>query len=237
MPPDSRSQFIPAGTDTQLSVPAGNIPIYTMKDYEQLNEAQKSSEQDPFTEDRYRQFYKLLSKKSGRILDIGCNTGRGGRVLKQLNPQFTISGLDIVKDRLDRLPGDVYQDNVYGRSTEIPAADGTFDAVVAGEFVEHLYPADLDTTLYEIFRVLKLGGQVLITTPHPGDLKKKWRKESVLGDSHLSQHYPDILKMRLRMTGFSRVKIYGSGRTSSYLGYRFPILSLYGSYLASGFKY
>jgi len=208
-----------------------------MKDYESLNEAQKSSEHDAFTEDRYRQFYKLLGKKVGRILDIGCNTGRGGQVLKQLNPQFVVSGLDIVKDRLERLPKDVYENNVHGPSTNIPADDGTFDAVVAGEFVEHLYAEDLEKTLNEIFRVLKLGGQVLLTTPNPGDIKKKWRNESVLGDSHLSQHYPDILKMRLRMAGFSRVKIYGSGKVSSYLGYRFPALCLYGSYLASGFKY
>jgi SAM-dependent methyltransferase len=208
-----------------------------MEDYEKLNMAQKAAEKDPFTEPRYRQFYNLLKNKSGRVLDIGCSTGKGGRVLKELNPKFMISGLDIVKARLDQLPKDVYENNIHGSATEIPTSDGTFDAVVAGEFVEHLYAGDLEKTINEVFRVLKIGGQVLLTTPNPGDIKRKWRKESVLGQSHLSQHHPDILKMRLRMAGFSGVKIFGSGKVSSYLGYRFPALFVYGSYLVTGLKF
>jgi hypothetical protein len=35
----------------------------------------------------------------------------------------------------------------YGLSTDVPVDHQTFDVVVAGEFLEHLYPADVDKTV------------------------------------------------------------------------------------------
>ncbi len=207
-----------------------------MDKYEEQNKEQVISESDPFTEERYRLFYKYFPSKAEKILDIGCNTGRGGRVLKSLNNSLLISGLDVVKDRLERLPSNVYENNIHGSSTEIPADDCSFDVVVAGEFIEHLYPSDVDMTLAEIFRVLKIGGRLLLTTPNPADIKLKLRKESVLGGAHVSQHHVDTLIFRMRMVGFNHVKVKGSGKVTRYLGEHFPWLSLYGSYLAIGTK-
>lgn len=206
------------------------------KNYEALNLTQPESELDPFTEDRYRQFYKFLPKDARSVLDIGCNTGRGGSVLKGLNGSLKIYGLDAVRDRLDRLPKNAYEEGVHGFSTKIPNEDGTYDAVVAGEFIEHIYQADVDQTLGEIFRVLKIGGRLLLTTPNPGDIKRKLRGRSILGGAHVSQHFPDTLKLKLRMAGFSRVRVYGSGKVSRYVGSGFPLF-IYGSYLAMGDKF
>lgn len=206
-----------------------------MEHYEQLNLAQPESETDPFTEDRYMQFYRFFPEGAHRILDIGCNTGRGGRVLKELNPGLRIYGLDAVQDRLERLPK-AYEEGVHGYSTKIPNEDGTYDVVVAGEFIEHIYQSDVDQTLGEIFRVLKIGGRFLLTTPNPGDIKRKLRGQSILGGAHVSQHFADTLKLKLRMAGFSRVRIYGSGKVSRYLGSHFPLFA-YGSYLAMGDKF
>lgn len=157
-------------------------------------------------------------------------------MLKALDARLVIFGLDAVKDRLDRLPASVYQNVVHGFSTEIPVEDQSFDAVVAGEFIEHLYHRDVDKTLEEIFRVLKIGGRLLLTTPNPYDWKRRFRAQSVLGGAHVSQHFPDALKWKLKMMGFADVRVYGSGKVSRYLGGRFPLLSLYGSYLAIGDK-
>jgi predicted SAM-dependent methyltransferase len=107
---------------------------------------------------------------------------------------------------------------------------------VAGEFIEHLYPSDVDRTLAEIFRVLRIGGQVMLTTPNPSDIKRRLRGRSILGGAHVSQHHADALKMKLRMTGFSSVRILGSGKVSRHLGPHFP-LPIYGSYLALGRKF
>lgn len=207
-----------------------------MQNYKKLNAAHLSSESDPFTEERYRLFYKFMPRAAETVLDIGCNTGRGGKVLKAINSELIISGLDIVKDRLHRLPSHIYTNKIHGSSTNIPIQDNSFDVVVAGEFIEHLYPSDVDKTLYEIFRVLKLGGRILLTTPNPGDIKLKLARRSVLGGAHVSQHHADIMRTRLRMTGFNSVRIVGCGRVTRYLGCRFPLLSVYGSYLAMGDK-
>jgi ubiquinone/menaquinone biosynthesis C-methylase UbiE len=209
-----------------------------MNNYEVLNAEQLVSEHDPFTAGRYQQFHRFFQPGVTRVLDIGCNTGRGGEVLKTLDPSLQIVGLDSVEDRLNRISREVYSRTVHGLSTDIPCSDGEFDVVVAGEFIEHLYPADVDKTLAEVFRVLKLGGRFLLTTPNPGYLKSRVQHTSIMTDpSHLTQHYPDVLQLRLKMVGFSRVRVLGSGKATRYLGYRFPLLSAYGSYLASGDKW
>lgn len=204
--------------------------------YEALNLLQPESEVDPFTEERYKQFYDFFPIKIQKVLDIGCNTGRGGAVIKKLQPDLSIFGLDAVKDRLDRLPKNVYEGCVQGYSTNIPVDDSTYDVVVAGEFIEHIHSHDVDKTLQEIFRVLKIGGRLLLTTPNPHDIKRKWRAQSILGGSHVSQHFPEALKLQLMMSGFSSIRIRGSGKVTRYLGCRWPI-AIYGSYLMLANKY
>ncbi|KST67759.1 class I SAM-dependent methyltransferase [Mastigocoleus testarum] len=207
-----------------------------MISYEELNAQQEVSEKDPFTSERYQQFYGFFPANVETVLDIGCNTGRGGQVLKKLNQELKIFGLDCVRDRLNKLPNTIYEQGIYGLSTNIPCDDYKFDVVVAGEFIEHISPSDVDRTLIEIFRVLKIGGRFLLTTPNPSDLKKRIRNESVLGGAHISQHFHDTLKLKLRSTGYSRIKVYGSGKVTRYLGYYFPYLHVYGSYLMIGDK-
>lgn len=203
-----------------------------------LNRAQEHSEIDPFTERRYEQFAGQLGREVGRVLDVGCNTGRGGAVLKQLRPDFEIVGLDCVPERLAALSGDVYHDVVCAFANEIPLGDATVDAIVGGEFIEHVSPEQIDKSLCEFFRILKLKGRLMLTTPNPYYLKNKLRHLSVLTEpSHRTQHFPECLKWRMRTVGFSNVRILGSGKMSNYLGMHFPIRSVYGSYLISGDKW
>lgn len=209
----------------------------TAERYEALNVLQAESEVDPFTVERYRQFHRFFPSGAKTVLDIGCNTGRGGIALKQLDPTLVITGLDCVQSRLDALPDGVYRKRLHGSSTAIPSDDNQFDVVVAGEFIEHLYPNDVRQTLGELFRVLRVPGRLLLTTPNPGDIKRRRRGESVLGGAHLSQHHPRELRHGLRMIGFSRVRCYGSGKVSRYLGTRNPSLFIFGSYLVSADKW
>ncbi len=141
-----------------------------------------------------------------------------------------------MSDRLNRLPENVYEVGVHGYSTNIQNADETYDVVIACEFIEHIYQTHVDRPLGEIFRMLKIGGSFLLTTPNPEDIKRKLRGRSILSGPHVSQHFADTLKLKLRMAGFSRVKVYGSGKTSRYIGSHFPLL-IYGSYLAIGDKF
>jgi SAM-dependent methyltransferase len=202
------------------------------------NRSQAVSLTDSFTPDRYGQFYLHFPRGAISVLDVGCNTGRGGKILKTRNAALQITGLDVVPERVAMLDQSVYARTLCGFSTEIPVADGSFDVIVGGEFIEHLVPAQVDATLAEFFRVLRLHGRLLLTTPNPNYLKNKLKHLSVLLEpSHLSQHFPDCLELRMRSIGFSKVKVFGSGRLTRYLGQRFPFLSCYGSYLIRGDKW
>lgn len=199
--------------------------------YEQLNEQQVVSEGDPFTIERYRQFWRHLSPHTQVVLDIGCNTGRGGKVLKQSEPKLQIFGLDCVESRLANLPEGIYDREICGYSTDVPLADASVDAIVAGEFIEHLYPEDVAQTIAEFYRLLKPHGKLLLTTPNPEYLRLKLTNGSVLGGAHVSEHYPANLKHQLATANFTKIKICGSGKVSRLVGEGFPILSIYGSYL------
>ena len=202
-----------------------------------LNRAQEISEVDIFTERRYKQFARRLRRHTRDVLDIGCNTGRGGALMKALRPDIKITGLDCVPERIDALDPRIYDATLCTFTHKIPLTNESFDAIVAGEFIEHV-PADLVyPTLCEFFRLLRLRGLLLLTTPNPNYLRNKLRGLSVLGGAHLSQHHAGSLRRRLRDVGFSHVRIRGSGRVSSFLGERFPIRACYGSYLAEAKKW
>lgn len=205
----------------------------TIKNYEELNQAQEGSENDPFTVDRYKQFYRYLPQQTKLILDVGCNTGRGGKVLKELNRQLYLIGLDCLANRLDKIPVNIYDRKLISYSTSISLPDSSVDAIVAGEFIEHLYVEDVLQSLQEFYRVIKPKGRLLLTTPNPNYLRLKITGASVVDDdAHVSQHYISDLKQELTKIGFDNIKILGSGKMSRLVSDRFPWLSLYGSYLA-----
>ena len=216
--------------------PEGGSLSEVLEKYVTQNLKQEVSETDLFTEERYAQFHRFLPRDAKSILDVGANTGRGGQRLAKLDLSYELTALDCVQSRLDALPK-CYQQAICGLSNALPAEDESFDAIVAGEFLEHLYPSDVDPTLCEFQRILKVRGRLLMTTPNPDYVQLSLSGGTVYTVSHLTQHWPNILKTRLKMHGFSRVRIYGSGKASRYLGYYFPILALYGSYLITGDKY
>lgn len=204
--------------------------------YHQQNLQQEVSEVDPFTVERYEQFARFFKADTRKVLDVGCNTGRGGVRLKALKPELHLTGLDCVQERLSVLPS-AYDERILGLSNQTGCEDARFDAIVAGEFIEHVYPSDVDPTLCEFQRVLKVGGRLLMTTPNPYYLKSRLQGSTIYSVGHLTQHYPEVLKLRLKAHGFSRVRLVGSGKVSRHLGSRFPWLSVYGSYLIMGDKY
>jgi ubiquinone/menaquinone biosynthesis C-methylase UbiE len=206
------------------------VELADLEQYEQENLLQPEGEHDVFTVERYRQFRRHSPKTVRTILDVGCSTGRGGSELVRALPSVELWGLDVVQSRLDALP-DVYTRRIRGLSTDIPIESQSVDAVVAGEFLEHLLPRDVDPTLCEFQRVLRVGGRLLLTTPNPRYIRLGISGGSVYGPGHLTQHYPHLLRRRLMMHGFKHVKIAGSGRVSRYVGEHLPILPVYGSYL------
>jgi 2-polyprenyl-3-methyl-5-hydroxy-6-metoxy-1,4-benzoquinol methylase len=204
----------------------------------ELNQGQQISEHDSFTPARYLSFLRHFPPGTEDVLDIGCNTGRGGAVMKSQLPGLRITGLDCVPERLGQVDANVYKSAICGFSHEIPLRDGSFDAIVAGEIIEHVPPQHVFPTLCEWFRLLRLRGRVLLTTPNPKYLKNYIKGLSVMTDpSHVSQHTPASMKRRLEDVGFSRIRMYGNGRVSRIVGPYCPSFSIYGSYLTVASKW
>ena len=199
------------------------------EDYAALNAAQTASETDSFTLYRYAQFARHLGAAT-RILDVGCNTGRGGKVLRQANPSAHIEGLEMLAARAALVPAGIYEAVTVGDLAAIDLAGAQFDALVMGELIEHVpYPA-LEYFLSSVARVLSPGGRVLLTTPNPHYLFLRWRGGSVLGGAHVSVHCPAALSELLNHRGFRVVRVEGTGRVSRVVGVRLP-LPLYGSFM------
>ena len=55
--------------------------------------------------------------------------------------------------------------------------DGTFDAVLAFDILEHLPESQIPDVLSQIARILRPGGRLLVSVPNTGCLSRKVKKE------------------------------------------------------------
>lgn len=96
---------------------------------------------------------------SGRLLDVGC----GSKPYRSLFAVDAYIGLDIDSEisRKRGIADYLYDGNIF------PFADGSFDAVLCNQVLEHVF--NPDEFLGEITRVLKPGGKLLLTVPFVWD--------------------------------------------------------------------
>jgi 2-polyprenyl-3-methyl-5-hydroxy-6-metoxy-1,4-benzoquinol methylase len=145
------------------------------------------------------------------VLDFGCGSGvlsgflsgRGARVLGvDANPaaiQFAKSqfGSDQVEFRL-------------GLIDEEFKLDTPFDKAYCLEVIEHVYPHQGKAMLLNLHRLLRPGGQLLLTTPN---YRSIWpiielgldhfsRVPPMKGDQHVARYNPQTLKALVHETGF-----------------------------------
>jgi SAM-dependent methyltransferase len=100
----------------------------------------------------------------GRALDAGCGTGRHAERLVALGHR--VLGVDLTPEMLERARANVPRAAfVEGDLLAIPAADEEFDVVVCGLALSHL--ADLRAGVRELTRVLRPGGQLMVSVLHP----------------------------------------------------------------------
>jgi 2-polyprenyl-3-methyl-5-hydroxy-6-metoxy-1,4-benzoquinol methylase len=103
-----------------------------------------------------------------RVLDVGCGEGRFAAALLDAGAQ--VVGIDVAEEplrraRAERPEFDLRRVPVRG---EWPLPDASFDAVWAGETIEHV--ADTAAWLSEVRRVLRPEGRLLLSTPAHGPL-------------------------------------------------------------------
>lgn len=110
---------------------------------------------------------RLPAEPGARVLDAGSGLGVVALVAQAARPDLRWVALDADADRLAAAAhAGVTVPQVRGDLRRLPWADGTFDAVVASEVLEHL--VDDVAGAAELGRVLRPGGRLLVTVPHAG---------------------------------------------------------------------
>lgn len=113
-----------------------------------------------------RHYEKLASFiKGGKILDLGCGTGR---LKKVIDNSIEIHGVDFEQKRVELCKNLGYA-SVHGLNIDentLPYSDNYFTTVACFDILEHLYnPLKL---LKEANRVLENGGRIVIASPNIG---------------------------------------------------------------------
>jgi SAM-dependent methyltransferase len=145
-----------------------------------------------------------LKKGSGRLLDIGCNEGRGLSIYK--NNGFVAEGLELNERAAHEARSKGFV--VYSDLVEHFMPAEKYDIVVLSNVLEHsLNPSEM---LEHIKRILKPEGQVWISCPNSESLFRKifgryWINWHV--PFHIVQFSPCTLRQMLASSGFDSVDV------------------------------
>jgi len=132
-----------------------------------------------------------------RVLDLGC---RSGALTRHFLDGNSVVGLDVDAAALEKAAAlgiEPVQANV---EEPLPFEDGSFDAVVAGELLEHLqFP---DALVAEIRRVLRADGVLAGSVPNAFRLQSRLRflrgKPPEDDPTHLRMFSPAAVRELLR---------------------------------------
>lgn len=143
-----------------------------------------------------------LVRPGDRVLDIGFGEGYGSVLLRDAGAEYLGIELDarMVEHARTRY-GPYFR--AYDGST-IPAPDASFDLVLMLQVIALL--PEPTVVLREIRRVLKPGGQALLTTPNRiyrlADGQKPWNRH------HYREYTADHLRRELEAV-FTKVRLFG----------------------------
>ncbi len=101
--------------------------------------------------------------RSGRLLDVGCGTFPYFLMNTRFREKF---GIDKeVESGFFQAPSLSLSKFDFVNDNTLPFNDACFDVVTMLAVLEHLEPDRVDGIMKECHRVLKYGGQLIITTP------------------------------------------------------------------------
>jgi SAM-dependent methyltransferase len=162
-----------------------------------------------FVPERIPHFQAAIGRGK-RVLDLGC---RSGALTRHFLDGNEVVGLDVDRAALQKAEQLGIEPVVADVEEPLPFPDASFDAVVAGELLEHLrYP---DALVAEIRRVLRPRGVVVGSVPNAFRLQGRLRflrgRPPEDDPTHLHMFSPAA--MRALLADFADVRLsYVGGR-------------------------
>lgn len=128
-------------------------------------------------------------KPRGRVLDAGCGTGLGTRLIRHVDElhaiDFSPKSLAVMQADLPHVKGQVAD------IRHLPYEDGYFDCVMSANTLQHLTYEGQRAAVAELMRVLKPGGRFAISAHHYSNGKRAggWIKEGKPGQADIDYIY------------------------------------------------
>ena len=147
---------------------------------------------------------RLTNLEGKRCLEVGCARGTVSHFLRSAGGTWTHADTDqsnvraaitLLKDSVVRIPPNI-----------LPFGDAIFDVIVSLDYLEHVH--DDHAAMSELKRVLKPGGQLVISTPTTGPAFVLNKIKPMIGLTldkygHVREGYDlNDLKTRLKQQGY-----------------------------------
>ena len=146
----------------------------------------------------------FLDRNDRFVLDVGCGEGITLEKLATRFPESRILGIDLIEENIEicRRHGLAVQ---LGSASKIELPDSSVDAVLLMEVIEHLERPE--TILFEILRVLRPNGKLVIVFPNDASFKLARLatlrfKEAAYDAGHLRQWTPREIEPFISTIGF-----------------------------------
>ena len=108
---------------------------------------------------KYQSIKNLDIKSRDRVIDICCGTGDLARIIKQIEPDADVTGIDFSEKMLEIALSKNKNNQIeylQGDVTNLPYPDNTFDFAVMGFGLRNIQ--NTEKAVEEVYRILKPGG-------------------------------------------------------------------------------
>ncbi len=136
---------------------------------------------------KVRLYRKLVGPGARRILDVGCGNGRFLSLLREFGgAEWELLGVDFDHAAVRQCLAKGFR-SVAARIEDFEGEDGTFDAVVMLQLIEHV--EDPGRICERVFALLRPGGVFVVETPNLAGWDYELFKGSWWGHYHFPRHW------------------------------------------------
>jgi ubiquinone/menaquinone biosynthesis C-methylase UbiE len=152
-----------------------------------------------------------IQSQPSRILDLGCGTGSTALMLKRAFPQAEVIGLDLSPYMLVAADYKAKKDGLkiqwqHGNAEKTGFLDGSFDLVTASLLFHETPPAVSRKILRECYRLLAVGGEVVILDGSQKMLRQTEWLTQIFEEPYINSYAAESVDAWMGAAGFGAVQ-------------------------------